>query len=223
MLFKIEYSMMINLFVFPFVPFWVGSLLVIALFTHPHTHALQFCLLRTIHPTATTAQSTAYASNATNLIQNSLHLAQSLNAITTVAATESNFKSYVNVNEIGTSAATVSQPAATSAAPIERTSPTGGKRYAIAARPPRNRIVKQMLDRLLTPFVADQLAGADDAAVLKLLTSNTRSPYLIWENATRAQLVDFLERQRTQSAREQYEEVADIWDLVEAFEFDAHR
>lgn len=181
------------------------------LFSHPHRAR-----------TATTAHSTAYASNATNLIQNSLHLAQSLNAITTTVATttEANFKSYVNVNEMGT------QPAAAAAAaavPVERTSPTGGKRYAIAARPPQNRIVKQMLDRLLTPFVADQLAGADDAAVLKLLTSNTRSPYLIWENATRAQLVDFLERQRTQSAREQYEELADIWQLVEAFEFDAHR
>jgi DnaJ family protein C protein 13 len=33
--------------------------------------------------------------------------------------------------------------------------------------------------------------------VLKLLNSNTEDPYLIWDNATRAELLDFVERHRT--------------------------
>ena len=32
--------------------------------------------------------------------------------------------------------------------------------------------------------------------VLKLLNSNTEDPYLIWDNATRAELLDFVERHR---------------------------
>ena len=32
--------------------------------------------------------------------------------------------------------------------------------------------------------------------VLKLLNSNTEDPYLIWNNATRAELLDFVERHR---------------------------
>lgn len=189
------------------------------------SHSLDLCFCFFCRLTA--AQSTAYTSNATNLIQNSMHLAQSLNAVTAVvAATEAakstaNFKSYVNPADIGT--ATV--PAAPAAAPeaTEKRSPTDNKRYAIAARAPQNAIVKQVLDRLLTPFVADQLAGDADDEVLKLLTSNTRNPYLIWDNSTRAQLIDFLERERVRSAREQYEDVAEIWQLVQEFRFDAHR
>lgn len=59
--------------------------------------------------------------------------------------------------------------------------------------------------------------------VLKLLTSNTRNPYIIWENATRAQLIDFLEYQRTKGSKEQYEDITDIYNIVSEFEFDAHR
>lgn len=189
---------------------------------HIHARDWVFCLY--LHLAAANAHSTAYASNATNLIQNSLHLAQSLNAITTVStASEPNFKSYVNVNEMGDRSSGSVSAAPPAVVPTELNSPTGGKRYAIAARAPQNRVVKQILDRLLTPFVADQLASAGDASVLKLLTSNTRNPYLIWENSTRAQLIDFLEQQRTQSAREQCEDVAAVWELVDKFEFDAHR
>lgn len=59
--------------------------------------------------------------------------------------------------------------------------------------------------------------------VLKLLTSNTRNPYVIWENATRSQLIDFLEYQRTKHSKEQYEDVTDIYNIVSDFSFDAHR
>lgn len=80
-----------------------------------------------------------------------------------------------------------------------------------------------MLNRLLTPFLADKLAASSDEEVLKVLTSNTRNPYLIWENATRAQLIDFLENQRLTSAKHQYEDIDEVQDIVDAFEFDAHR
>lgn len=140
------------------------------------------------------------------------------NAAEPTSGAKPTFKAYVSTPEPSTPPAP-----AVPAQPTEKHSPTGNKRYAIAARAPQNRIVKQILDRLLTPYVAEQLVGDADEVVLKLLTSNTRNPYLIWENATRAQLIDFLEQQRTQSAREQYEDVADIWELVQSFEFDAHR
>lgn len=156
-----------------------------------------------------------------------MHLAQSLNAVTAVcAATEAakstqlgNFKSYVNSADIGNTVPVASRGPAQ---PTEKHSPTDNKRYTIAARAPQNCIVKQLLDRLLTAFVADQLAGNADDDVLKLLTSNTENPYLIWNNGTRAQLIDFLEQQRVQSAREMYDDVTDIWDLVQTFAFDAH-
>lgn len=36
----------------------------------------------------------------------------------------------------------------------------------------------------------------------KLFTSNKCNPYIIWDNATRTQLIDFLDHQRTISAKE---------------------
>lgn len=32
--------------------------------------------------------------------------------------------------------------------------------------------------------------------ILKVLTSNSETPYLIWDNSTRAELIDYLETQR---------------------------
>ena len=37
--------------------------------------------------------------------------------------------------------------------------------------------------------------------ILKLLNSNVESPYLVWDNGTRAELTDFLENERTNSVR----------------------
>ncbi|XP_062135863.1 dnaJ homolog subfamily C member 13 isoform X2 [Drosophila sulfurigaster albostrigata] len=87
----------------------------------------------------------------------------------------------------------------------------------------KNSLVKQVLDRLLTRYIANQLATATDSEVLKLLTANTRNPYLIWDNGTRAQLKDFLEQQRTASAKETHEDIAQVYELVASFEFDAHK
>lgn len=56
-----------------------------------------------------------------------------------------------------------------------------------------------------------------------MLTSNTRNPYLIWDNGTRAQLIDFLEFQRNQSSKETYEDITNVFEIVTGFEFDVHK
>ncbi|XP_055920872.1 dnaJ homolog subfamily C member 13 isoform X1 [Eupeodes corollae] len=87
----------------------------------------------------------------------------------------------------------------------------------------QNVIVKQILDKLLTAYIANKLAKERASDVLKILTSNTRSPYLIWDNGTRAQLMDFLEQQRTQSTKESYEDIAMVHEVAKDFEYDAHK
>uniref|UniRef100_A0A1A9X3H4 J domain-containing protein n=1 Tax=Glossina brevipalpis TaxID=37001 RepID=A0A1A9X3H4_9MUSC len=83
--------------------------------------------------------------------------------------------------------------------------------------------VKQMLDRLLTKFIANKLTQEKDSEILKILTSNTRNPYLIWDNGTRAQLIDFLDQQRCAATKEAFDDIKQIHDLVAQFEFDAHK
>lgn len=96
------------------------------------------------------------------------------------------------------------------------------QKYIVTGEP-KNTLIKQVLDRLLTRYIANQLASVRDSEVLKLLTANTRNPYLIWDNGTRAQLKDFLEQQRLASAKETHEDIAQVYELVAGFEFDAHK
>lgn len=86
-----------------------------------------------------------------------------------------------------------------------------------------NKVVKRILDCLLTPFMSNKLATEPDNELLKLLTSNSRNPYLIWDNGTRAELLDFLEQQKTISARKQYDDVTDVLKLVSNFSFESHK
>jgi DnaJ homolog subfamily C member 13 len=87
-----------------------------------------------------------------------------------------------------------------------------------------NLVVKKILDTLVTTFIANKLNKKKKLfQVLKILTSNTRNPYLIWDNGCRAQLIDFLEDQRTASAREQYEDITDILNIASAFTLEAHK
>lgn len=72
---------------------------------------------------------------------------------------------------------------------------------ATAAEPvsdgcPDNPSVQQSLRTLLTPFVCRRLQDQSPAWLLKLLTSNCQTPYLIWDNATRAELLGYLEDQQ---------------------------
>lgn len=58
--------------------------------------------------------------------------------------------------------------------------------------PPDNPTVKKSLMAMLTPYLARKLADPNPADLLKILNSNTESPYLIWDNGTRAQLNEYL-------------------------------
>ncbi|KAK7507621.1 hypothetical protein BaRGS_00001556 [Batillaria attramentaria] len=58
--------------------------------------------------------------------------------------------------------------------------------------PPDNPTVKKSLMAMLTPYLARKLADPNPADLLKVLNSNTENPYLIWDNATRAQLNEYL-------------------------------
>ncbi|KAL4623419.1 hypothetical protein GN956_G19211 [Arapaima gigas] len=62
--------------------------------------------------------------------------------------------------------------------------------------PPENPRVRKSLAAMLTPYVARKLGSSSPAEVLKLLNSNWENPYLIWNNGTRAELLEFLEAQQ---------------------------
>ncbi|KAL5005925.1 hypothetical protein ScPMuIL_017083 [Solemya velum] len=64
---------------------------------------------------------------------------------------------------------------------------------------PDNVAVKKSLNALLSPYMSRKLANTDPSELLKLMNSNSENPYLIWDNATRAQLIEFLtdQQQRT--------------------------
>lgn len=86
-----------------------------------------------------------------------------------------------------------------------------------------NKIVKQLLDQMVTPYLANKFATGKEHEVLKYLTSNTRNPYLIWDNGSRTQLMDFLEDQRLNSSKHRFSDITEVTELVDKFTIDAHR
>ncbi|XP_062841489.1 dnaJ homolog subfamily C member 13-like isoform X2 [Trichomycterus rosablanca] len=62
--------------------------------------------------------------------------------------------------------------------------------------PPENPAVRKSLAAMLTPYMARRLGTTTPAEVLKLLNCNSENPYLIWNNGTRAELLEFLEEQQ---------------------------
>ncbi|XP_054277797.1 dnaJ homolog subfamily C member 13-like isoform X1 [Macrosteles quadrilineatus] len=72
---------------------------------------------------------------------------------------------------------------------------------------PNNAVVKSILGKLLTPYLAGLFAEDQPEKVLKLLTSNSENPYLMWDNTTRAELQDFLE---TQCSQREYGPLTDV-------------
>uniref|UniRef100_A0A1A8JGA7 DnaJ (Hsp40) homolog, subfamily C, member 13 n=1 Tax=Nothobranchius kuhntae TaxID=321403 RepID=A0A1A8JGA7_NOTKU len=62
--------------------------------------------------------------------------------------------------------------------------------------PPENPTVRKSLAAMLTPYISRKLGLGSPAEVLKLLNSNSENPYLIWNNGTRAELLEFLEGQQ---------------------------
>lgn len=140
----------------------------------------------------------SYASNASNILQNNSILVSAVNNI---------------VNE----PVSPGEDAGETARPIKSFS-----KYTVTGSP-QNIVVKSILDILLTPFIANKLAVEPEHEVLKTLTQNTRNPYLIWDNGTRAQLLDFLEFQRQNSSKEQYGDITDIYNTTSKFVYDATR
>eukprot|EP00002_Diphylleia_rotans_P000032 TRINITY_DN10013_c0_g1_i2.p1 TRINITY_DN10013_c0_g1~~TRINITY_DN10013_c0_g1_i2.p1 ORF type:complete len:2234 (+),score=354.17 TRINITY_DN10013_c0_g1_i2:44-6745(+) len=74
---------------------------------------------------------------------------------------------------------------------------------------PKNELCRNSLDSLLTRFIVEALPKEPAANVLKLINTNTETPYLIWNGDTRSELKDYLSRQMesTYSSRKhEYEE-----------------
>lgn len=64
---------------------------------------------------------------------------------------------------------------------------------------PDNDGVQNSLRAMLTPFLCRLMCVGENDRVLKILQSNTEDPYIIWDNATRAELSDFVEKHRNSS------------------------
>jgi DnaJ family protein C protein 13 len=63
---------------------------------------------------------------------------------------------------------------------------------------PANTAVQEALSSMLTSYLVSRLGVWPAEEFLKILTNNTESPVLIWDNSTRSQLLAFLmEQQRT--------------------------
>eukprot|EP00095_Tigriopus_kingsejongensis_P000308 maker-scaffold292_size219010-snap-gene-0.20 protein:Tk00308 transcript:maker-scaffold292_size219010-snap-gene-0.20-mRNA-1 annotation:"dnaj homolog subfamily c member 13 isoform x1" len=67
--------------------------------------------------------------------------------------------------------------------------------------PPKNPVIEESLRAMLTPFIVTKMARNETEEVLKLLNSNSETPYLVWDNGTRAELTEFLESESTSSVR----------------------
>ncbi|CAF0754857.1 unnamed protein product [Brachionus calyciflorus] len=60
--------------------------------------------------------------------------------------------------------------------------------------PETNRVMQSLI-ALLTPYLARNINN-EPSEILKLMNSNSRNPYLLWDNATRAELKAYLENER---------------------------
>jgi DnaJ family protein C protein 13 len=67
---------------------------------------------------------------------------------------------------------------------------------SIDSKPDNNNRVMQALISLLNPYLARNINNKEPAEILKTMNSNSRTPYLIWDNATRAELRAYLENER---------------------------
>ncbi|CAB1349571.1 unnamed protein product, partial [Coregonus sp. 'balchen'] len=71
----------------------------------------------------------------------------------------------------------------------------------VEGQPPENPTIRKSLAAMLTPYISKRLGSVAPAEVLKLLNSNSENPYLIWNNGTRAELLEFLEDQQEANIR----------------------
>lgn len=104
----------------------------------------------------------AYTSNAQNVIQNNVVHANASPTTTNNGDNKnsSNFRSYVNLNERVCS----SEEAVEVETTVEKVNPSGGKKYTISGTA-SNLVVKQIVDKMMTKFIADKFATQSDAEV----------------------------------------------------------
>lgn len=62
-------------------------------------------------------------------------------------------------------------------------------------------LIKQSLFALLTPYIANQLTMSHVPELLKILNSNVENPYFIWNNSSRAELINYLQEQEKELLR----------------------
>ncbi|KAF9807239.1 hypothetical protein SFRURICE_009646, partial [Spodoptera frugiperda] len=79
---------------------------------------------------------------------------------------------------------------------------------------PLDENIQNSLHLLLTPYLCGRLAEPDQHELLKTLTSNWRTPYLVWDNSTRAELKDVLRNSRPL--------MEDEGPIIEPFTYTAH-
>uniref|UniRef100_A0A914BXU0 J domain-containing protein n=1 Tax=Acrobeloides nanus TaxID=290746 RepID=A0A914BXU0_9BILA len=65
---------------------------------------------------------------------------------------------------------------------------------------PENDGVQNSLRAMLTPYVCRLMRNGDNHLVLKVLNSNLEDPYMIWDNGTRAELLEFVEKHRNSNS-----------------------
>ncbi|XP_071522873.1 dnaJ homolog subfamily C member 13 isoform X2 [Panulirus ornatus] len=83
---------------------------------------------------------------------------------------------------------------------------------------PANTVIHGVLQKLLTPYVISLMPTSSSEEVLKILTSNVETPYLIWDNGTRTQLIDFLTTNQQSHVRTGQSDP----EYGATFEFEAH-
>ena len=66
---------------------------------------------------------------------------------------------------------------------------------------PKNPVIEDCLKAMLMPYIVGKMRKNDAKEILKLLNSNTKNPYIVWDNGTRAELAEFLESERTSTVR----------------------
>ncbi|KAJ8718077.1 hypothetical protein PYW07_006007 [Mythimna separata] len=74
--------------------------------------------------------------------------------------------------------------------------------------------IRNSLHTLVTPYLCGRLAEPEQHELLKTLTSNWRTPYLVWDNSTRAELKDVLRNARAL--------MEDDGPLIQPFVYSAH-
>lgn len=62
-------------------------------------------------------------------------------------------------------------------------------------------MVRQSLFSLLTPYIANQLTITNVPELLKMLNSNVENPYFMWNNSSRAELINYLQEQEKELLR----------------------